>query len=87
MKHFINTRYSNGYLQAKYTMLAFAPTFEEVTCHNRVNDDTEGEDEGQKPRTREVYLLKSLCLEEEESLSLFFFLQGVRASRVVLTPI
>ena len=67
-------------------MLAFAPTFEEVTCHNRVNDDTEGEDEGQKPRTREVYLLKSLCLEEEESLSLFFFLQGVRASRVVLTP-
>ena len=32
-----------------------------------MNDDTEGEDKGQKPRTREVYLLISLCLEEEES--------------------
>ena len=51
-----------------------------------MNDDTEREDEGQKPRRIEIYLLKSLCLEEEESLS-FFFLQGVGASRVVLTPI
>lgn len=44
-----NARYRDDYLQAKYNLLAFAPTFEEVVTTDRdwMKENTgEGEDEG-----------------------------------------